>query len=335
LNYTTNDIARIIGAKAILAGDLPVEHLLLDSRKVYSPVLSLFFALEGVRRDGHRFIPELYKKGVRNFVVSKETETTNYPEANFLFVADTLAALQQLAAFHRARFTIPVVGITGSNGKTIVKEWLYQLLHEEYNIVRSPRSYNSQVGVPLSVWQMNEQHTLGIFEAGISTTREMEKLEKIIQPSLGILTNIGEAHNEGFSGSANKLSEKLKLFDNCDVVIGKENYFDFHNKSSKPRLVTWGESAGNALIIKSIDKKAGHTIITYTHSTVEDQLMIPFTDDASIENAITCCLVTMQLGLDDKKRKKRMKQLQAVNMRLELKKELIIVPLSMIVTAPI
>ena len=198
MHYRLFDIARIINGEQNIVADAMIEQLLLDSRKVYSPATSLFFALKGIRRDGHQFIPELYKKGVRNFIVSEKMDTTIYPQSNFLIVNDTLAALQQLAAYHRNQFNIPVIGITGSNGKTIVKEWLYQLLHEDFNIVRSPKSYNSQVGVPLSVWQMNEQHTLAIFEAGISEPGEMGNLQKIIQPTIGILTNIGEAHSEGF-----------------------------------------------------------------------------------------------------------------------------------------
>ncbi len=172
----------------------------------------MFFAIAGDRRDGHQFISELYKKGVRSFVVSQQVEISKFPEANFINVANTLEALQMLAASHRRKFSIPVIGITGSNGKTIVKEWLYQLLHQDYNIVRSPRSFNSQIGVPLSVWQMNEHHTLAIFEAGISKPGEMDKLEKIIQPTIGVLTNIGEAHSEGFNSVSQKEKEKRLLF---------------------------------------------------------------------------------------------------------------------------
>ena len=195
MKYLLAHIADIVGSLSI-ASDISFEHLLLDSRKVYSPLNSLFFALKGPRRDGHQFIPELYKKGVRSFVVSEEQDILIYPEAIFIKVSDTLVALQQIAIHHRSLFDKPVIGITGSNGKTIVKEWLYQLLQEEYHIVRSPKSYNSQIGVPLSIWQMDEQHTLGIFEAGISKHGEMETLEKIIQPTIGVLTNIGEAHSE-------------------------------------------------------------------------------------------------------------------------------------------
>ena len=174
------------------------------------------------RRDGHQFIAELYKKGVRNFVVSETDGYAVFTRMQFYFCRDTLAALQQLAAYHRKQFNIPVIGITGSNGKTIVKEWLYQLLHEDYNIVRSPKSYNSQIGVPLSVWQMNEQHTLGIFEAGISEPGEMVRLEKMIQPTIGVLTNIGEAHSEGFNDAEHKFREKISLFKNCKIIIGRE-----------------------------------------------------------------------------------------------------------------
>src|ERR1041384_7690721 len=167
-------------------GEALIEHLLIDSRKIHSPADSLFFALTGPRRDGHQFIAELYNKGVRNFVISKKMKTSDLPEANFILVDDSLEALQKLATFHRKQFSIPVIGITGSNGKTIVKEWLYQLLHEKFNIVRSPKSYNSQIGVPLSVWQMNSHHELAIFEAGISQPGEMVHLKRIIDPTVGI-----------------------------------------------------------------------------------------------------------------------------------------------------
>ena len=180
--YTIFQIAQIVKADWLQQReDLPVEHILLDSRKLLFPESSLFFALGGPRRNGNSFIKELYPKGVINFVVDEavaEQVLAQYPAANFLLVSDVLQALQLLAAHHRKQFTIPVIGITGSNGKTIVKEWLYQLLSNNYNIVRSPKSYNSQIGVPLSVWQMNERHTLGIFEAGISQPNEMQHLEK-------------------------------------------------------------------------------------------------------------------------------------------------------------
>jgi len=196
--YTINHIAGIIKGRFIQSDkDDVIEQILLDSRKLIFPRTSLFFALAGYRRDGHQFIKELYERGVRNFIVFREFDSAQYPEANIILVADTLQALQELTSFHRKQFDIPVIGITGSNGKTIVKEWLNQLLEDDFNIVRSPKSYNSQIGVPLSVWQMNDKNELGIFEAGISQKNEMQNLEYIIRPTIGIFTNIGEAHNEG------------------------------------------------------------------------------------------------------------------------------------------
>ena len=174
------------------------------------PNTTLFFALSGPRRNGNQFIEELYNRGVKNFVVNNKLDVAHFKDANIILVKDSLTAFQQLAIFHRSQFDIPVVGITGSNGKTIVKEWLNQLLEDEYNIVRSPRSYNSQIGVPLSVWQMNESHGWKYFEAGISQPGEMKKLEKIIQPAIGIFTNIGEAHSEGFKNIQNKIEEKIE-----------------------------------------------------------------------------------------------------------------------------
>jgi len=297
LNYSVSNIAQIIHADATIVKDLSAEHLLLDSRKVFSPGSSIFFALVGFRRNGHDFIPDLYKKGVRSFVVSEKFETAAYPGANFLLVNDTLAALQQLAAHHRKQFAIPVIGITGSNGKTIVKEWLYQLLHTDYNIVRSPKSYNSQIGVPLSVWQMNEHHTLGIFEAGISKPGEMDKLERIIQPTIGVFTNIGEAHSEGFESMKQKEEEKKILFRNA-TETGKLDVVEVRYQQS-------------TTIITAKDPRAENEFIS---------IEIPFTDDASVQNATTCWKVMLTLGYDNEIVRFRMKQLLPVDMRLEMKK---------------
>lgn len=325
MKYTINHIARIVDAEASVKDDDKTEQLLLDSRKISSPATSLFFALKGSRRDGHQFIPELYKKGVRNFVVCETINASLYPEANFLQVDDSLQALQQLAAHHRSQFDYPVIGITGSNGKTIVKEWLYQLLHEDHNIVRSPKSYNSQIGVPLSVWQMNEQHTLGIFEAGISEQGEMLRLEKMIRPTIGILTNIGEAHSEGFNDPEHKFREKLVLFRNCKTVIGREADFEGQEEfiellGEDLQVLTWGISDKNDFILSGIEKQSDTTKITLKYDSVEVEIMILLTDDASVENAITCCCTLLHLGLSPAVIAERMKKLQPVNMRLELKK---------------
>jgi alanine racemase len=325
LIYTFQDIARIINAEYANINDSAIEHLLLDSRKVHYPGTSLFFAIKGIRRDGHQFIPELYVKGVRCFVVSQGIETELYPEAGFLFVNDTLESLQLLAAHHRQQFNIPVIGITGSNGKTIVKEWLYQLLQEDYNIVRSPKSYNSQIGVPLSVWQMNEHHTLAIFEAGISQQGEMLQLEKIIRPAIGVLTNIGEAHSEGFIDHDHKFREKLTLFKNSNILIGKETDFvqrsgvreilDMFNESLQ--VLTWGESKSeDEFKLGLIEKKETHSTFIIGTQLIE----IPFSDDASIENAITCYCLLRKFNITPEVIAQRMLRLQPVNMRLELKK---------------
>jgi len=206
MSYGIRHIAGIIeGSFLQFRGDDPVEHLLLDSRRLIFPDTSLFFSLKGPRRDGRLFMEELYKRGVRNFVVDGVLDgEEGFSGANVIRVDNTLAALQRLTAFHRRQFSLPVIGITGSNGKTTVKEWLNQLLEDEYQIVRSPKSYNSQIGVPLSVWQLNASHELAIFEAGISRRGEMQRLEPIILPAIGIFTNIGEAHSEGFSSRAEK-----------------------------------------------------------------------------------------------------------------------------------
>jgi len=324
LKYTLTHIAEILGSSSVVPA-IEIENLLLDSRKVYSPASSLFFALRGPRRDGHQFIAELYKKGVRAFVATEEQDAASLPNAHFIYVTDTMKALQQLAIYHRSRFTIPVIGITGSNGKTIVKEWLYQLLHEDFHIVRSPKSYNSQIGVPLSVWQMDEHHTLAIFEAGISQPAEMEKLEKIIQPTIGILTNIGEAHNEGFTAKGQKLTEKLKLFRNCEVLVGRESDLTAGKEfissfERKPEVVMWGLSSTDNVTVKHVDRKESYTVITVCPGGAEKQFIIRFTDDASVENSITCYGVLLQLGISHDVIAKRMEQLQPVNMRLELKK---------------
>lgn len=325
MNYLISDIAEIIGAQAAIGSDVLIEHLLIDSRKIHNPGSSLFFALKGPRRDGHQFIPELYKKGVRNFVVEQKVDSTLYPGANFLFTDDTLVALQQLVARHRSRFNIPVIGITGSNGKTIVKEWLYQLLHEDYKIVRSPKSFNSQVGVPLSVWMMNEQHTLALFEAGISQQGEMARLERMIRPTIGVLTNIGEAHSEGFNDADHKFREKLVLFRNCGIIIGRETDFTSRKEflelmADDLQVMTWGSSENNAFVIRRIEKKDKATEITFYHQSQESHITIPFIDDASIENAITCWCVLRILHTDPQRISERMLQLHPVNMRLELKK---------------
>ena len=216
--YTISEIATLTGAHRLGDKEYQIDWLLTDSRSLCFPESTLFFALRSARGDGHRFIEELYNRGVRNFVVDHQPEA-ELPEANLLLVPDTRKALQRLAERHRETFDIPVIGITGSNGKTTVKEWLYQMLMDDYTVTRSPRSYNSQIGVPLSVLGLWSQSQIGIFEAAISQPDEMNALQAIIQPTIGIFTCLGSAHQENFESMEQKCNEKLKLFHNAQSLI--------------------------------------------------------------------------------------------------------------------
>lgn len=315
--YLIKHITEIISGSFIqFFANGKVSDLAYDSRKIQSADKTLFFALKTAHADGHQFIKNAYQKGVRNFIVEQQLETALLPDANFILVENTLDALQKLAAFHRSRFSFPVIGITGSNGKTIVKEWLYQLLHDDYNIVRSPRSYNSQLGVPLSVWQMNTQHTLAIFEAGISEVGEMKKLEKIIQPDIGILTNIGEAHDAGFESSEQKKKEKLKLFSKAKIVIGP---FQLLDKSALKNTFTWGSVAEAKLQLLTIERSitnAQHTVVFARLGQERITINIPFSDEASIQNAVSCVCVLFYLGYTIEVINQRLAKLHAIDMRL-------------------
>ena len=319
--YTIHQISTILNAKVIINSDAIVEYLLIDSRKISFPNTSLFFALVGDRRDGHSYIKDAYKQGLRNFVIKQSFDTSEYSDANFLIVNDTLKALQTLAAYHRKQFNYPVIGITGSNGKTIVKEWLNQLLQNDFNIVRSPRSYNSQVGVPLSIWQMKVSNTLGIFEAGISTVDEMENLQQIIQPTIGILTNIGVAHNDGFENNTQKIQEKLKLAKDCKQIIcngDDELIRSYCEKLSNLETFYWGKNtSANLQIIEEV-KTSNQTTLKAFYENKNIEIVIPFTDEASIANACTCWAVMLLLGLENNVIIERMLQLQPVEMRMQL-----------------
>jgi alanine racemase len=325
VQYSIEHIAAVIEAELSSATDAGIAYLLIDSRKIVFPAQSLFFAISGPRRNGHQFIQEVYDRGVRSFVVDRSFPTSGFPDANFLRVTDALTALQQLAAWHRKQFRIPVIGITGSNGKTIVKEWLFQLLQQDHRIVRSPRSYNSQVGVPLSVWQMNTEHTLGIFEAGISTVHEMERLEKIIQPTLGVFTNIGEAHNEGFADNREKAAEKARLFVNTrSLVFCREVIASYLESTdalfSIQGLFSWSRREDATLRIQTETKEQANTLITAAYEQQTVSFVIPFTDRISVDNAITCICVLLQMGYAIPVINDRIQQLQPVDMRMQLKK---------------
>ena len=310
------------------AGDTLIEHLITDSRKLLFPESTLFFALPGQSRDGASFIKSLYDKGMRNFVTDEKfTGTEKFPGANFLPVADPLKALQELTAYHRHRFNYPVIGITGSNGKTIVKEWLNRLLSEEYNIVRSPKSYNSQVGVPLSIWRMNESNDLGIFESGISKPGEMAALQQIIDPQIGIITFIGSAHDEGFEHTAQKIKEKLLLFKNCRTVIccaddeklqtAIDNFIGDQHKDLQK--FTWSKKGIADLQVKNITEENGGSTLYCSFENAAFSFSVPFTDEASVNNAITCCAVLLMLNISTDKITERMPHLTPVEMRMEMK----------------
>ncbi|MFK7903621.1 MAG: UDP-N-acetylmuramoyl-tripeptide--D-alanyl-D-alanine ligase, partial [Chitinophagales bacterium] len=304
-----------------------IQHLLFDSRKITFPKNALFFALQSKSRDGHNFIAAAYKRGIRNFVIGQsDYPIQNYPEANFVLVSDSIEALQNLAAEHRSHFDYPVIGITGSNGKTVIKEWLYQLLWQDFHIVRSPKSFNSQIGVPLSVWQMNADHNLGIFEAGISQVGEMENLAKVIQPSIGIFTNIGAAHSKGFESDKHKIKEKLQLFESVDFLIYCSDYEEIHEcvKALKQsvKTLTWSKNQSDFkpdLQIQFIHKQSTFTHIEGQYQDRIHQIKIPFTDEAYIENAIHCWFLLLHFGYSDNDIAAKMWQLSAIAMRLELK----------------
>ncbi len=293
--YSIVKVTTLIGARRYGEADANIGWLLTDSRSLCFPEATLFFAIKTDRNDGHKYIDDLYRSGVRNFVIEKlpEEYAVIYPDANFLMVPSTLKALQRLAERHRDEFDIPIIGITGSNGKTIVKEWLYQLLMPTRVVTRSPRSYNSQIGVPLSVWLLDERTEIGLFEAGISMPGEMAALSGIIQPTIGIITNIGQAHQENFGSMDEKCREKMRLFHDAKVV--------FYNADDETIKANIG--------MLKCEKVPFHPY--------EGEM--PFIDRASKENAGACAAVARYLGLTDKEIADGMRRLEPVAMRLEVK----------------
>ncbi len=304
------------GKVAQLATDRPLTFFLTDSRKAIYAEGACFFAMAGPRHDGHQYISALYQAGVRQFVVEQTLPWQQYPEANFFWCPSSLEALQAIARHHRQQFAIPLIGITGSNGKTIIKEWLFQLLSPDYDVVKSPGSYNSQLGVPLAVMQIQPHHQLGIFEAGLSRSGEMEKLEAILQPTLGIFSNIGPAHDEGFASRQQKLEEKMKLFSNCGLLIFCYDHAAIRQAvlaSGLPHL-SWGQDAQANVRVSVAQNRL---IIVY--SGREHRLVLPFSDAASVENLVHCVVLMIHLGKSAEVIQERVQQLKTVPMRLELK----------------
>ncbi|MFN8416906.1 MAG: bifunctional UDP-N-acetylmuramoyl-tripeptide:D-alanyl-D-alanine ligase/alanine racemase [Cytophagaceae bacterium] len=302
--------------------DIVLSQLLLDSRKVVAPEGTVFFAIAGTNHDGHQYLSQAYQKGVRCFVVEKEINTSNYPNAFFFHTASSVKALQKLVQAHREKYTLPVIGITGSNAKTIVKEWLYQTLQSDYTILRNPKSYNSQIGVPLSVWPLNDLHTLGIFEAGISQPGEMARLEKIIQPSIGIFTNIGSAHDEGFSSIEEKIQEKALLFTKAKVVILCADHLSIiqHAAVKSLPLFTWSLENQSANVQgEVVEQKGLQTTVNIKTQHWSGVLHIPFIDKASVENSMHVVTVMTYLGYPLQDIQKRIHQLHPLHMRMEVK----------------
>lgn len=313
--YSASDIAAIIAPHTqLVQPDAPVRYLLTDSRHLLQAADTLFFALDGPRRSGNAFVAALYEQGVRNFVVREAAAAEAFAGANFFVVPDPLQALQQMAAQHRGQFFLPVIGITGSNGKTIVKEWLYQLLQGAEKICRNPRSYNSQVGVPLSVWQLLEEHSLGIFEAGISQPGEMRCLHHIIQPTIGVFTNLGDAHSAGFASDAAKASEKAQLFEGVAAIITQEKY---QHLFADATLFTWGRREDNEVVVKEIQAGRNSSKLVLSFGAKTYTVTIPFADTVAQENALHCCAVLLYLGKDLNDFSDRFAQLHAVDMRLQ------------------
>ena len=315
MTYTIDEIAQVIGAGRKGTTEAKINWLLIDSRSLCFPEETLFFALKTEKNDGHKYIEELYRRGVRNFVV-ESLPIQGTKDCNFLMVKSPLKALQDLAAYHRSQLDIPVIGITGSNGKTTVKEWLYQLLSPDFNVCRSPRSYNSQVGVPLSVWLINPHNDLAIIEAGISQSGEMAKLERIVKPTIGVMTNLGAAHQENFMSYGIKCAEKMQLFKDCKtLVLNSKDATILQCAETLPERVK-----RVSLQVRQVEKDNDHATIWFEHEGQIGQYTIPFIDDASIENSITCFSTALTVFTGDiRVLCERMSRLEQVAMRLEVK----------------
>jgi alanine racemase len=319
---TFNSLPGITNGKIVnQLKDYEIRYLAIDSRKIISSPHTLFFAIKGDRHDGHNYLESLVKAGITNFVVETDLPVSmDISSCNILKVKSSTEALQHIAANHRAEFTLPVIGITGSSGKTIVKEWLFQLLQGERIVFRSPKSYNSQVGVPLSVWQMNAHHELAIIEAGISKPGEMEKLERIIKPEIGLFTNIGTAHDSGFASREEKAREKTRLFKNCKLIIFCRDDLQVENaikELGRKKTFTWSATDKDAdlQIVKTTSRE-----LVCRFNEIEFTIEIPGDNKASIDNSSHCIAALLSMGIPVKKIKESFKNLQPVSMRLELKK---------------
>jgi Alr-MurF fusion protein len=324
---TISAIQSVLQAQYNLILDANIDTIIIDSRKVVFAQHAIFVCLVTDNDNGHYYIDQAYQKGIRCFLISEKLEEVKYKDASFLLVQNTLQAIQQLVVHHRKEFFYPTIGITGSNGKTIVKEWLFQILDGEYQIVRNPKSFNSQIGVALSVWEMQAQHTLAIFEAGISMPNEMQNLQKMIAPTIGIFTNIGEQHSDNFHSIESKIKEKLMLFKDCKVLICNADAIELMQYIVKyknellpnTQLLTWGIAAQNALQIISISKEFNKTKIAIQFDNTAIDFVFPFSDDASIENICNCIATALYLRIPIPFLQEKVANIQSITMRMELK----------------
>lgn len=311
-----SNLASLTGGKIIQQhSDEEIQHLATDSRKAIALSGTLFIAIRGLVHNGHKYIESLYEKGFRLFMVEEEINVKDFPEASFVLVKNAIRATQQAANYRRQQFRYPVVGITGSNGKTVIKEWLYQLLSPDWQVVKNPGSYNSQLGVSLSVWQMQDVHQLAIFEAGISKVGEMENLARVIAPTIGILTNIGSAHAEGFANEREKLQEKLKLFSGVEALIYCHDQEFIRSEVLKKKIpsFTWGFSGKPDVFFV---REENRITSRYTNEVIE---LFPVHDQAFVENLCQCVTLMLYLNIPVSQINERLQQLKAVPMRLELK----------------
>lgn len=306
--------------------DFSVKNLLFDSRKLGNSDGTIFFAIRTLSNNGEKYIPELYGRGVRVFVVENlPNDISFYEEATFILVENVIQTLQAFAKIKREAFKNPIIAITGSNGKTIVKDWIVELIDKDKKVCHSPRSYNSQIGVALSVWNLKEDDELAIIEAGISQKGEMEKLEEIIKPTIGIFTNIGDAHQVYFNSIEEKINEKLILFSSCKTIIYCSDKKDIHKqitdkfKGKKINLISWGFDKDAIFKIKEISTQKNISTIHYTYNSKDSYFTIPLIDKASIENSINSYIACLVIGIDENILNERTRSLQSLEMRLEMK----------------
>lgn len=319
--WSLNNLADVVEGKFFGKESNFFSRIITDSRNVSRSNDLLFIAVKGTNHNGHSFIKDLYAVGVRSFIVSDNIDFKKYPEASFLLVENSIKALQKLAGYKRSLYKNTVIAITGSNGKTIVKEWMYHILSPYYKITRSPKSYNSQIGVPLSLWLIDDDSDFAFIEAGISLPGEMKALESVIKPDIAIVTNIGQAHLANFNSAEQLTIEKANLLKNAKTaIVDKENQmlFDIVAKFSKIKVLSFSAKTDSDVFVKEILNLGDYTAISIVYQNKTHNIVIPFTDSGSIQNAVSCFCLIAALDLDRKDMfANRFDTLPGVKMRLE------------------